>query len=108
MFFEILCNTDLFSFEVKGHSGGVVGEVHIVHSVGSAVAPVGNDNLLSVLCFHSCLVLLVVSVLLLELYNSIKARTSAHKFEDGIHADHTSKFALDCSSFESSPDLEAC
>jgi hypothetical protein len=82
MFFEILGNTDFLVLESESHSGGAVAEVHVGDGVRSAVTPVSNDDLLSVFCSHGCLPLFDIMIILLQLINSVQARTRAHKFKD--------------------------
>jgi len=65
MFIKILSDTDLLVLESEGHRGGVVGEVDVVDRVRSAVTPVSDDNLLTVLCSYCVLPLVGASVLLL-------------------------------------------
>lgn len=71
MLFKILGNTDFFVLEGESHGGGTVSKIHVVDGVRSTVAPVGNDDLLAVLCSDGCLPLFVITEVFLEFVNSV-------------------------------------
>ena len=107
MFVKVFGNWDILSLEVEFHADGTVVKIYIINSIRASVTPVSNDNLVLVLFSHFLHVNIVFMVVLFDIINSIKARTCAHEFKDTVHTEHSSKLALDGSSLETSPDLEA-
>lgn len=81
-------------------------KVNIIDGIRSSVSPVSNNDLVSVFFAHGAFPFFLVSVVLLQLVDSVKARSGAHEFKNGVHADHCAELALHGSGLETSPDLE--